>query len=276
MSRGGWILCSTTNGWCLVFADERRKKILERLAHAQSVTVSVLAAEFGLSESTIRRDLQELDELGLLKRTHGGAVPIEVASFEPTLQEKHTQRAKEKSAIAKAAVEWIQPGDTILLDSGTTTLQLARLLPDMELTVVTNSLMIAEELASYERIHRLILGGELRTTTGAMVGPFTELVLSRLHVDKFFLGANGVHLTFGVTTPNAIEAATKRAMMRSAREVILVADHSKLQQRSLVKICDIDEIHTFITDAPLATDEVEVLNRNGVKVVVAEETQQKE
>ncbi|GMA49447.1 DeoR family transcriptional regulator [Alicyclobacillus contaminans] len=257
-----------------MLADERRRRILDWLERAQSATVSELAVMFGASESTIRRDLQELDEQGLLKRTHGGAVPLEMAGFEATIQEKHAQRLAEKVQIAKRALDMIRPGDTVLLDSGSTTLQIARLLPDMDVTVVTNSLAIAQELSTYQRVQLVVLGGELRTTTGAMVGPFTEMLLAQLHVDRLFLGANGVDFVHGITTPNAVEAATKRAMMRAAREVVLVADHSKLRQRSLVKICDMGDVDTFITDAPLSATDLERLAHETVCVQFAGEAQQ--
>jgi DeoR family fructose operon transcriptional repressor len=255
-----------------MLADERRLRILERLAQQRSVTVSELAEAFGASESTIRRDLDDLERQGLLRRTHGGAVAVDaVASFEPSLQEKDVRYPQEKQAIARAAAELVRPGDTVLLDAGTTTLQIARQLATLELTVVTNSVPIAMELSStpQARVHLMLLGGDLRRTTGALVGPFAERMLADLHVDLLFLGANGLHADRGVTTPNPLEAAVKAAMIRSARRVAVVADHSKVGQVSLVKVCDWDEVDLLITDRP-APQLADVLAQHGVRLVAAE------
>lgn len=250
-----------------MFSDERKMKILHLLETKQSVSVPELANGLQVSESTIRRDLQDLEEQGQLKRTHGGAVAKEVASFEPSLQEKVVHHPKEKTAIAHQAVSLIDKGETILLDSGTTTLEIARALPDIEITVVTNSQQIGQEISSLQKARLLFLGGELRPTTGAFVGPLTELLLSQINVDKLFLGANAVELRAGVTTPNTIEAATKKAMIRSAREVLLVADHSKLGQISLVKVCDFADLNGFLTDAPVSEDYIRVFEEHSIKFI---------
>lgn len=231
-----------------MFSDERKVKILNRLKNKQRVTVPELVNHLDVSESTIRRDLQDLEEQGQLKRTHGGAVAKEVSSFEPTVQEKVAHLVEEKSAIASKAVTLIEPGDTILLDSGTTTLEIAKQLPDIDITVLTNSLQIGHIVSQLNNVTLMFLGGEFRKTTGAFAGPLTETVLSHINTDKLFLGTNAVEMNRGVMTPNALEAATKRAMIRSAREIILVADHSKLDNISLVKVCDLADIDLFLTD----------------------------
>ena len=250
-----------------MFSDERKMKILDLLNDSLSITVSDLAHSFDVSESTIRRDLQDLEVQGYLKRTHGGAVALEVASFEPTFQEKAVYFPEEKSGIAQAAISLIRPGDTLLLDSGTTTLQIARQLPDNDITVITNSLSIARELSSLKHIHLLVLGGEFRTNTEALVGPLTELILAQLNVDKLFLGANGIDNVRGITTPNAVEAATKQAMITSAREVILVADRSKLDKVNLYKICDLSAIDAFITDSPPPSIYQDLLSTHDVQLI---------
>ncbi|MCL6625555.1 DeoR/GlpR family DNA-binding transcription regulator [Alicyclobacillus shizuokensis] len=252
-----------------MFADERKALILAQLQQRHSVSVAELAKQLTASESTIRRDLQDLEEQGRLKRTHGGAVSIEVAAFEPSIQEKSVQNQVAKSAIAKAAQSFIQTGDTVLLDAGTTTLQIARQFTGRGVTFITNSLAIADELANRADIQVLLLGGELRPTTGAIVGPFCEQMLARLHVDILFLGANGIDAEHGVTTPNVSEAATKSAMIRAARRVVLVADHSKFDQISLVQVCPIDAIDTLVTDAEVGGDLRQALLEHKVEVVVA-------
>lgn len=231
-----------------MFADERKTRILFLLNRSQSILVSDVAQSLSVSETTIRRDLQDLEEQGLLKRTHGGAIALEMASFEPSMVEKADFHAEQKTQIAQQAVSMIQTGDTLLLDSGTTTLQIARMLPDQDLTVVTNSLPIASELSRSKWIKLVMLGGELRSNTEALVGTFCENMLRELHVDKAFIGANGVDIYKGVTTANISEASTKRAMVNAAREVILVADHSKFGQVYFAKICDIKDLSCVITD----------------------------
>ena len=251
-----------------MFSDERKTAILNLLSRNQRLTVTDAALELNVSESTIRRDLQDLEEQGLLKRTHGGAVPIELASFEPSVQEKSLLFLKEKSDIASLALKFIGPGDTIILDAGTTTLEIARQLPDIPLTAVTNSLEISLELAKRKKVSPVVIGGELRSTTGALVGAFSDLILSRLNADKLFLGANGVHLTRGITTANSLEAATKQAMIRAAREVYLVVDHSKLEQVHMVQVCDINEVDYLLSDRTLPAIYQEKLSSYAIRTVV--------
>ncbi len=231
-----------------MFADERKTQILFLLNQSQSILVSDLATSLDVSETTIRRDLQDLEEQGLLKRTHGGAITFQMASFEPSMVEKADFYAEQKMQIAKQAVAMVKTGDTLLLDSGTTTLQMARILPDQNLTIVTNSLPIGTELSRRKNIKLVMLGGELRSNTEALVGAYCEMILQNIHVDKVFLGANGIDLFKGVTTPNSAEASTKRAMIQTGRQVILVADHSKFGQIHFAKICDVKDLSCIITD----------------------------
>lgn len=254
-----------------MFADERKMHILAELKEKQSVSVSELARDLDTSDSTIRRDLQELEEQGHLKRTHGGAVSNEVASFEPSLQEKYVQYQQEKYAIANIAAKMVQSGETILLDAGTTTMQIAKAIAGKNITVVTNSLLIGQELSSQSNIDLLMLGGGLRRTTGALVGPFTESLLARINVDTLFLGANGIELAHGITTPNITEAAVKTAMIRSAKRVVLAADHSKLNQISLYKVCESCDLDVFITDRDLPVEYQTFFEENNVEVIVGRE-----
>lgn len=247
-----------------LFADERKAQIATYVQTHKSATVSMLAQMLATSESTIRRDLQELEEHGQLRRTHGGAIAVEVASFEPTWQEKHVRHAEEKARIARCAVKRIAPGQTVLLDGGTTTYQIAKQLSVDGVTVITNSVDIASELTAKAGVHLVVLGGEFRNTTGALVGPFTEQMLSGVHVDIAFLGANGVDPT-GITTPNTLEAATKRAMVACAQTVCVVADRSKFGQVSFVRICEWKDVDVLYSDAPLDDPELAgALQRNDV------------
>lgn len=253
-----------------MFSDERKTAILSLLNQNQRVTVAQVAESLDVSETTVRRDLQDLEMQGLLKRTHGGAVPVELATFEPSVQEKSLLFASEKSKIAATAVKFIQAGDTILLDAGTTTLEIAKQLPDVPLTVVTNSIEVSLELAKHKQASTVIVGGEFRNTTGALVGDFSTLMLSHLNVDKLFLGANGIHPTRGITTANSLEASTKKAMIASAREVYLVADHSKFGQVHMVQYCTLAECTCVISDDTLPSDYAHELLVHNVQSVIAD------
>ena len=249
-----------------LFAEQRKQKILELLNRDQSVRVAGLCVLFQASPASIRRDLQELQEAGLLVRTHGGAVNKRTAAFEPSLAEKQDCRQPEKAAIARLAVDLIQEGDTVMLDAGSTTLEIARLLRQtLGIRVLTNALNIALELVSAD-VDVTLTGGTLRRKTQSLVGPIAENVLAGLHVDKLFLATNGLDLKKGLTTPNVSEAQTKRAMIASAREVIVVADHSKFGCVAFSQICPLDKVHHLITDTGAPAEFIRALAKEGVKV----------
>lgn len=254
-----------------MFAEQRKQKILELLSRDQSVRVTGLCLLFQASPASIRRDLQELQEAGLLTRTHGGAITNRTAAFEPSLAEKEDCLRAEKMAIARVAMRLVQEGDTVMLDAGSTTLEIARLLRQRQgVTVLTNALNIALELVS-ANIDVTLTGGTLRQKTQSLVGPITENVLAGLHVDKLFLATNGLDLRKGLTTPNVSEAQSKRAMINSAREVIVVADHSKFGCVAFSQICPLNKVHHLITDAGAPAEFIRALAKEGVKVTQADE-----
>jgi DeoR family fructose operon transcriptional repressor len=200
-----------------IFPEQRQQAILQILQREQFVKVGQLSALLGTSDASVRRDLQALEEAGLLKRTHGGAVCSQPAGFEPSLAEKQDRFLPEKAAIARAAVELVQSGETVLLDAGSTTLHVAALLKYRQgITVVTNAVNIARELAAGD-LEVTLTGGTLRSNTLAMVGPIAENTLAGLHVDKLFLATNGLDLKRGLTTPNLSEAQVKRHDRKRAR-----------------------------------------------------------
>jgi DeoR family transcriptional regulator, fructose operon transcriptional repressor len=230
-----------------------------------------LAERFGVTAETARRDLAVLERTGLLRRVHGGAVATTALSMiEAGVAERDSTRAQQKANIAKAAVALLPPaGGAVLLDAGTTTARLASLLPvDRELFVVTNSLGIAGRLGGQAGVELRLLGGRVRGITQACVGDETVQALEDLRLDVAFLGANGVSL-HGMTTPDPDEAAVKRAMARSARQVVVLADSSKLGQEQLVRFASTDEVDTLVTDADAEADQLDALRRRGVDVVVA-------
>jgi DeoR family fructose operon transcriptional repressor len=244
-------------------------RILDLLETQRALKVSSLSSMLGASEASIRRDLERLETAGLLRRIHGGAVSNETAAFEPSIGEKEDQHREAKRAIASAAVELIRETESIFLDAGSTTLEIARALRHRRnLRVVTNGLNLAAELAA-SRVEVIVIGGTLRPETLALVGPIAGGTLSDLHLDKLFLGTNGIDLERGITTPNLAEAEAKRAMLRSAKETILVADSSKFGRAALARICGIERVHSLITDAGAPAPVLEAIAKLGVRVIVA-------
>lgn len=231
------------------------------------VDVQELSQHFDLSESTIRRDLKDLEEAQLLKRTHGGAVLFQSVTFEPTYIEKEVQFQKEKKAIAKEAAKLIENGESILLDSGTTTYYLAQELRNFSnLQVVTNSILCANELRDVPGIEVVLCGGFLRSETLALVGPFAEICFDQIRVDRAFIATNGVDVKNGLTTPNLTEASTKRKMIDCAKKVILITDHSKIGQVSFAKFADIQDIHYLITDGSAPKNIVKRISEEGISI----------
>lgn len=232
-----------------MFEEERKRNILQYVEKHTRASVQELGQELSVSESTVRRDLKELEDARLLKRTHGGAVSLQSVNFEAAFPDKEDRFQAEKLRIAGAAAGMIQEGDAILLDGGTTTLQIARALKSFRnLKVITNSMMALNELKDCRNIEVSITGGMLRPDTMAFVGPMTERSLDMVRVDKAFLGTNGLDIREGITTPNMLEAATKRKMIAVAKQSILLADHSKIGQISFCKVAGLQEMDHCILD----------------------------
>lgn len=253
----------------MLYGEERKIKILEYVQTHFRASVQELCQSFDVSEATVRRDLKELEEAKLLRRTHGGAVSLQSVNFEPTFLEKEDKFLKEKQAIARKAVEFIEEGDTILLDAGTTTLHFAKELKSLSrLTVVTNSIMIAQELEDVPGIEIIMIGGTLRRETLALVGPLAEQALDMIRVDKAFVAINALDITEGLTTPNLIEASAKRKMIQSAKTVFLLADHSKVGKVAFAKVAEVREIDKFISDSAVPESVINQLEQLGVDVYI--------
>ncbi|WP_419875085.1 DeoR/GlpR family DNA-binding transcription regulator [Candidatus Pristimantibacillus sp. PTI5] len=255
----------------MLFEEERKRQIADYVRQHGRASVQELSNHFEVSESTVRRDLSDLEEQELLRRTHGGAVAaMQSNSSEPSFVEKEDRFQQQKLDIAKAALSLIREGDTIMLDSGTTTYHLAKLLKNFQrLTVVTNSVMVAQELANEKSIELLLTGGMLRPETQAMVGPFAERAIASVHVDKLFLATNGFDAENGLSTPNLIEAATKNRMIKSADEVILLADHSKFGKVSFSRFGEIKDVTTLITDSLASPTVLQSFEEKGIVIVLA-------
>ena len=232
--------------------------------------MSELAESLGSTEITVRRDLRVMAREGQLVRAHGGAVLPAVIGHEPSYVEKAHQAAEEKAAIARIAVEMIVPGDSILVGPGSTTQALARLLGDVpELTVVTNSLLVAQALMASTRVEVVMTGGTLRRSIHALVGPSAEESVRGLRASKVFISGNGFTVEHGLSTPSQLVAATDRAFAFAAQQVIVLADHTKIGRDTMCQTVSTARVHTLITDDRADAAELEAIRAAGVDVRVA-------
>jgi DeoR family transcriptional regulator of aga operon len=250
--------------------EERRQHVLSQIQRDGRVLVSELSDALGISRITIRKDLDNLESRGLIKRTHGGALPAQHLSLlDPPVDEKHLLRSEEKQRIAEAAARLSREGECILLDSGTTTRAVAHALRRFrQLTVVTNGVNIAADLAN-TNFEIILLGGVMRKNAFSTVGPSAEDMLREIRADILFLGVDGFDPTIGITTPNVLEARVNRAMVQASRRVVAVCDSTKFSRRSLAKIVPPAGIHTVITDNQISKKDLEALRISGVEVIVA-------
>jgi DeoR family transcriptional regulator, fructose operon transcriptional repressor len=238
-----------------MFAEERQQLIAERARAEGRVDVSALAAALEVTTETIRRDLTALEAQGIVRKVHGGAIPLERLGFEPTVATRDTVHTEAKERIARAALDWIPQEGAILLDAGTTTARLAEAIPgDRELTVVTNSVLIAAALTQKPRLTVLAVGGKVRGRTMAAVDDWALRALADTYVDVAFVGTNGISVERGLTTPDTGEAAVKRAMIGASRRAVVLADHSKVGNDCLARFAGLDQLDTFITDKGLDDD----------------------
>lgn len=253
-----------------MYAEERRQAIAARTRRDGRVDVAELAAELDVTPETIRRDLTDLEERGVLRRVHGGAIAMERIRTEPAVSEKAQRMADAKQRIAKAALDLVPDGGTVLLDAGTTCLALARQLPvDVTLTAVTNDITIAHELATRPNVNLLLVGGRVRKNVLANVDDWAVRTLAELSVDVAFVATNGVSVERGLSTPDVAEAAVKRMMVAAGRHVVLLADHTKVRDEHLVGFADVTDLDVFVSDAGLADDEADLFREAGVQVVLA-------
>ncbi len=247
--------------------DERRQHILDLIQKQGRVLVGDLSRELSISQITIRKDLDYLQSKSLLQRSHGGALRIQSSALvDPTLQEKQKQNSQEKERIAAAAIKMVEEGQCIILDSGTTTTAIARGLKRFkQLTIITNAVNIAAELAGTD-FEVILVGGTLRKNSVSLVGPLAEDNLEEMHADILFLGVDGFDLEVGITTPNFLESRVNRAMVKAARQVVAVCDSSKFGRRSLSRIVPPGAIHQIITDRNLPHETAEALRGRNITV----------
>jgi DeoR family transcriptional regulator, fructose operon transcriptional repressor len=251
--------------------DERKQSILEYVNQRRKVSVAELCDKFGVSSATIRNDLRELDNNRLLVRTHGGAILQEKARFEPVAEEKEYTFAAEKKRIAWTALRLIDDGDTIIVDTGTTAQELAYLLDEkLNITVLTNDILIARRLEDHPSATVHLIGGVVRHKFHCTVGPKALEMLAGLTVDKAFMGANSFSLENGASTPDFQQSELKRLMTTIATKVYLLIDGSKIGKNSFVRFASVEDIDCIITDS-IGDDDRRALEESGVEVLVADE-----
>jgi DeoR/GlpR family transcriptional regulator of sugar metabolism len=255
-----------------MLARQRQESILEQVRRHGGVRVADLVDLLAVSDMTVRRDIESLARRGLVERVHGGATAVGGRSGEePGFRAKSALARAEKEAIAREVARLIEPGETVAVSAGTTTLAVAReLLPVADLTVVTNSVPVADVMHDPARPDRtVVLVGGQRTPSDALVGPVTVGALRNLHVDTLVLGVHGITEKAGLTTPNLVEAETDRALVDSARRVVVAADHSKWGVVGLAGIADLTEVDVLVTDSGLPRTAQRTLARSVGRLVVA-------
>jgi len=254
-----------------LLVEERRRKIIDLVEKQGRVTVDELVKRFIVSAVTVRGDLDALSRAGAVVRSHGGALKRIGALQDVPIGVKETLHHGEKVRIGYAAAQMIGEGETVMMDSGTTTAEIARQIKFLKLkslTVITNALNIAMELANLPHLRVIMIGGILRQMSYSLVGPHAEHTLKGLNADRLFLGVDSLDPEIGLTTPDVLEAQLNAMMIRVAREVIVVADSSKFARRNLSLIAPLDSVHKIITDDGLAPAMVAGLRARGLDVIL--------
>ncbi|WP_219413546.1 DeoR/GlpR family DNA-binding transcription regulator [Pseudonocardia nigra] len=253
-----------------MYAEERQQAVAERVMRDGRVDVAQLVEEFAVTGETVRRDLVALERRGVLRRTHGGAIPVKRLGFEPATPVRAAVMQAEKERIARAALHEVPSEGAILIDTGTTTGAVAEMLPDdRQLKVVTNSLQVINALVNRPNITLMALGGRIRSVSMSSVDAWALRALSEVRVDVAFIGANGVTVEHGMTTSDQAEASVKAAMVHSGRRVVLLADHSKVGTEYFHLFGDLSQVDVLITDSGLDDDLAEDLRAAGPHVVIA-------
>ena len=249
---------------------ERQRQILSLLSKQGRLSVAEIVEQFSVSEATARRDLESLASEGKVQRVHGGAIAVEQAPPELPILERENEQADEKSRIGLAAANLVADNETIFLGSGTTVLEAAKNLRDRKnLTVITNSLPVLNALAGLKEITVISLGGMLRDSELSFIGHITEQALAEIRVDKVIVGTRGISLEHGLTNDYLQETLTDRAILKIGREVIIVADHTKVNRVATALLAPLEVMHTFVTDEVADKKFIQSLKKQNVKVIVA-------
>lgn len=252
-----------------MLAVKRYEKIIERVNELGSVRVAELSKLFAVTEETIRRDLDQLHKQGKLRRSHGGAVKIQEAQKETPYFEREVVHVAEKKMIAHEAIKHIHAGERILLDASSTAWYMAAILPNITLTVLTNSIKVALELSNKEKITVISTGGALSPRSLSYIGPLAERSLELYHVDKAFISCKGIHLERGISESNEFQGKVKQKMIEVADRVYLMSDFSKFAQNSFAYVASCDEIDVIITDNKADEDYLQALASTEVEIIRA-------
>jgi len=248
---------------------ERQEQILEIIARQLRISTGDICQRFGVSNATARRDLDTLENEGRIRRVHGGAIAIRQAPPELPILMRESEQAEEKKRIGRAAASLVRDGETIFLGSGTTVLEVARSLRGRKgLTVISNSLPVFNMLSGLEDISVIGLGGVLRDSELSFIGYITERALSEIRADKVIIGLHAINLENGLTNDYLPETMTDRAIMNAGREVIVVADHTKVNTVSLAFLAPLKSIQKFVTDQNTPQDFLSALKKKGIDVIV--------
>ncbi len=252
---------------------ERRFRILELLNTNKSITVKALCEALEASEATIRRDLTLLEAEGKLERTHGGAMLADMTplDYEATFNQKESIEATHKMEISRTAFSMLEENETIMLDGGTTTYELAKLIgqSDLKINVITNSTIISQAIADNPNVTMIVIGGKVRLNTLATVGATAVAEVEKFNVDKSFIGVNGLTLSSGLTTPDVEEADIKRAILKAGRERCVLADHTKFKHVTMCQIAPLSMVDCIITDSDLEKSYVDAYKLNGIRIITA-------
>jgi DeoR family transcriptional regulator, fructose operon transcriptional repressor len=255
-----------------MYAQERQQAIVDLISRRGRMSVSDLSQQFEVTTETVRRDLSALEDLRLVRRVHGGAIAVDaITVLETALSDREESHPEQKDRIAAAAVHQLPPGDaTVLIDAGSTTVRLSERFPvDRRLTVITHSVAVALRLAAQPALEVHLLPGRVRRTTMAAVGVETVAALDHLRVDVAFLGTNGITVEHGLSTPDNAEAATKKAIVASARRVVVLADSSKIGVERTVRFAELSQVDTLITDDGISDVDRTAFEAADVEVVIA-------
>jgi DeoR family fructose operon transcriptional repressor len=255
-----------------VYAAERQQAMTQLVRQRGRISVVELAQQYDVTTETVRRDLSVLEERNLVRRVHGGAVPADALTvLEAGLPDRDVANIEQKQRIAAAAVDLLPRADsTVIIDAGSTTVRLSRLLPpNLRITVVTHAVPIAAQLAGSPQIELHLLPGRVRRHTHAAVGAETVEALDAIRADIAFVGTNGLTVEHGLSTPDRTEAAVKRAIIERSRRVVVLADSSKIGVERTIKFAELAAVDTLVTDKDIARHDCIAIEREGVEVITA-------
>jgi len=258
-----------------VNAEDRKRQIVEIVNQKSKVTISEMCRLFDVSEMTVRRDLRDLDQIGLIHRVHGGAISSIGRSYEPAFTIRAKSSNEAKKAIGRKAAEYVQDGDSICIDTGTTTIEFARALKDKHnLTIITSSLLIANEIISSLSLEKdvclILSGGIVRVGEFSMVGEIATRTFKDIHVDKAFISVGGIDLEAGLTEYNIDDCLVMKSAIKSAQQCIVLADSSKFSRVAFASTGELSDADLIITDQGVPPDMVEELTKLGIDVIIAE------